>query len=600
MNFQEFYQGRNFDAYTYLGAHPLTDGGYVFRTFAPGAEQIEVIGEWNGWQGEPMERVYDGNFWEFSSKAAKTGMMYKYKIHGEDGSVIDHCDPYGYYMEVRPGTASRLWDLSTYTFHDDAWLKKRSADVDKPLNIYEMHFGSWRRKSNKVDDWYSYNELADELVPYLKEQGYNYIEILPLTEHPVDESWGYQNTAFFAPTSRYGSPTDLMAFIDTCHKHDIGVIMDFVTVHFAVDDYGLRHYDGTALYEYPSDDVQISEWGSCNFMHARPEVRSFLQANADYWLSLYHFDGLRFDAVSRLLYWQGDEARGENRDAIKFLKTINSGLKRRHPSVILAAEDSTNYPGVTAPVPMGGLGFDYKWDLGWMHDTLELFQTGPEYRARDYHKLTFSMQYFYNERYLLPLSHDEVVHGKATIAQKMYGDYDDKFPQARTLYVYMMTHPGKKLLFMGSEFAQLREWDEKREQDWLLLDYPVHDAFRQFMADLAAVYHEHPALWEHDYDRSGFAWIDCHEEARCIYVYKRMAKAETLVVALNLSDHDNSYHLAFDRGDQAKSLVPLIVTDDEVYSGTTPTKTARTAIPVKNHTATLMLPRFSAGIYQVK
>lgn len=594
MDFQGFYQGKCFDAYDYLGAHAQGDG-FIFRTFAPEAEAVDVIGEWNDWTGQPMEKVYDGNFWECVIPEAKSGMMYKYRIAGADGRTLDHCDPYGCMMEKRPGTASILWDLGQFTFSDKRWLKKRRDEKDGPLNIYEMHFGSWRRKSEDVDDWYGYDEMGAQLIPYLKEQGYNYIEIMPLSEHPCDESWGYQNTGFFSPTSRYGTPTELMDFINQCHQENIGVIMDFVPVHFAVDDYALWHYDGTDLYSYPSSDVGQSEWGSCNFMHSRPEVRSFLQSAANYWLELYHFDGLRMDAVSRLIYWQGDENRGENKDAIQFLKNMNQGLKFKHPSIILAAEDSTTFKGTTVPVSKGGLGFDYKWDMGWMHDTLEIFQTGPEYRGRDYHKLTFSMQYFYDERFLLPLSHDEVVHGKATIAQKMYGDYEEKFPQARTLYLYMMTHPGKKLNFMGNEFAQLREWDEKREQDWMLLDYPLHDGFRQFMAELNQIYLKHSALWERDYQKDGFTWIDCHQEKRCIYAFERSAEKERLLVVMNLSDQTQaSYEVKVPR---AEKLTLLIDSDALCYGGTTdkPVKTVK----VQNGLARLLLPAFSSRIYKI-
>ncbi len=594
MDFQKFYQGKAFEVYQYLGAHP-SGKGFVFRTFAPRAEAISVIGEWNDWEGQPMQKVYDGNFWECVIPEAKSGMMYKYRIHGADDRVLDHCDPYGFMMEKRPGNASIIWDITQFQFKDKKWLAGRTDGKQGPLNIYEMHFGSWRRKSEDVDDWYGYDEMADLLIPYLKQQGYNYIEIMPLAEHPCDESWGYQNTGFFSPTSRYGTPTELMDFIDTCHQAEIGVIMDFVPVHFAVDDYALWHYDGTALYAYPSSDVGVSEWGSCNFMHSRPDVRSFLQSSANYWLEMYHFDGLRMDAVSNLIYWQGDESRGENADAIAFLKNMNAGLKKAHPTAILAAEDSTTYSGVTKSIREGGLGFDYKWDMGWMHDTLELFQVAPEYRTRDYHKLTFSMQYFYNENYLLPFSHDEGVHGKATIAQKMNGDYEQKFPQARTLYVYMMTHPGKKLNFMGNEFAQLREWDESREQDWMLLDYPLHDGFRQFMADLNQIYLKYPALWKEDYNAHGFKWLDCQSDSRCIYAFERIAATEKLLVILNLSDKKQAYYkLTIPDGSKLKLLID---TDTECYGGAI--KNHQQILTLKNGMAELLLSPFSARIYKI-
>jgi 1,4-alpha-glucan branching enzyme len=592
MDFQEFYRGKSFDAYAYLGA-AVTPDGVVFRTFAPAAESIEVIGEWNNWEGQAMARVYDGNFWEACLPEARIGMMYKYRITGADGRTLDHCDPYGRMMEKRPGTASMIWD-DTFEFADSDWLQKRSDGTNGPVNIYEMHFGSWKRKSDASDDWYSYAEMAETLIPYLKAQGYNYVEVLPLMEHPVDASWGYQNTGFYAPTSRYGTPEALKIFVDACHREHIGVIMDFVPVHFAVDDYALWHYDGTALYEYPHEDVGVSEWGSCNFMHSRPEVRSFLQSCADYWLSVFHLDGLRFDAVSNLIYWQGNASRGVNADAVAFMKKMNAGLKARHPAAMLIAEDSTNYPQVTDKVENGGLGFDYKWDMGWMHDTLSFFQTAPKDRPRDYHKLTFSMAYFYREHYLLPFSHDEGVHGKATIAQKMYGDYEEKFPQARTLYLYMMSHPGKKLNFMGGEWAQLREWDEKREQDWLLMDFPIHNAFRQYMADLSKLYLAHSALWAADYEESGFRWVDCHQEARCLYVFERFSKEETLLIALNLSDRPAQYPLPV----KAKTRLKLLLSTDWACYGGSEDLDDDHPPRICEEQVILKLPPFSGKLYK--
>ena len=423
MDFYGFYTGKIFDAYEFLGAHPDKDGT-TFRTFAPAASRITVIGEFNDWQEWELNKTYDGNFWECYAKGAKPGMMYKYRIYRQDGNCVEHCDPYGFGMELRPNFASIIRDLSHYKFKDSKWMQKRSVCKDKPLNIYELHFGSFKKPSEKADDWYTYVEMIDILIPYLKENDYNYIEIMPLSEHPCDESWGYQNTGFFSPTSRYGTAEELMKFIDACHKNDIGVIMDFVPVHFAVDHYALADYDGTSLYEYPHQDVGVSEWGSCNFMHSRGEVRSFLQSAANYWLSVYHVDGIRMDAISRIIYWQGEPARGVNNNAVDFIREMNRGLKTLHPTAMLSAEDSTSFEGVTKPADQGGLGFDYKWDMGWMNDTLDYFRTAPEYRSRDYHKLTFSMMYYYNDVFLLPLSHDEVVHGKATIAQKMHGEYE--------------------------------------------------------------------------------------------------------------------------------------------------------------------------------
>ena len=509
MDIYGFYAGEIFDAYKYMGAH-IENDQVVFRTYAPHASRVELIGEFNNWSGTEMYRLEDNKFFECRVSNLRPGMLYKYRIYSNDGQCVDHCDPYGFGMELRPNTASIIRDLNEYKFNDEEWINSRSDCKEKPLNIYEVHLGSWRKKED--NSWYNYSELADMLIPYVKEYGYNYIEVMPLSEHPCDESWGYQNTGFFSPTSRYGTATDLKCFIDKCHKNNIGVIMDFVPVHFAVDGFALANYDGTPLYEYPHEDVAISQWGSKNFMHSKGEVRSFLQSAANYWIEEYHFDGLRVDALSNIIYWQGNSDRGENKEAVEFIKGMNKGLKDMHPSIILAAEDSTAYPKVTASVEEGGLGFDYKWDMGWMNDTLEYFKIHPYDRRREYHKLTFSMMYFYSEKFLMPLSHDEVVHGKATIIQKMYGNsYEEKFKQARALYMYMYAHPGKKLNFMGNEIAQFREWDEKREQDWNILEYPMHNKFNRFMRDLNLVYINHPALFKDDYKHEGFNWIDCHQ-----------------------------------------------------------------------------------------
>ena len=542
MDFHGFYTGKIFDAYQYLGAH-ITDAGVVFRTFAPGAQKVSLIGECSQWREYDMNRVYDGNFWERYVDSVKPGSMYKYRIYEKSGSCVDHCDPYGFGMELRPNSASIVRDMNSYQFHDSAWMLSRSDCKNRPLNIYELHFGSFRKPSERADDWYTYEEMADILIPYLKQNGYNYLEIMPLNEHPCDESWGYQSTGFFSPTSRYGTADQLKAFVDACHQNGIGVIMDFVPVHFAVDGYALAQFDGTALYEYPHAAVGVSEWGSLNFMHSRGEVRSFLQSAANYWLAEFHVDGLRMDAISRMIYWQGDPGRGVNLDAVKFLQYMNWGLKTLHPTAILIAEDSTSYPNVTKSVSENGLGFDYKWDMGWMNDTLDYCRTAPAYRGMNYHKLTFSMMYSYHDHFLLPLSHDEVVHGKATILQKMNGQYEKKFPQARILYMYMYAHPGKKLNFMGNEIGQLREWDEKRQQDWNLLDFPVHREFHRFMMDLNHIYLQHLALSEKDYDPDGFRWLDCHQEERCIYAFERIGSSERIIAVFNFSNCEQIYQL---------------------------------------------------------
>ena len=456
-------------------------------------------------------------------------------------------------------------DLNDYDFKDEKWIKNRHDTTQEPMNIYEMHFGSWKKKGEEVTDWYTYREMADLIIPYLKEYNYNYLEIMPLNEYPNDLSWGYQPTGYFAPTSRYGTPKDLKYFVDQCHKNNIGVILDFVPVHFAIDGFGLANYDGTPLYNYPNNAVGMSEWGTCNFQHSRGDVCSFLNSSAYYWLDEYHFDGLRLDAVGNLIYWQGDSNRGENRDAMRFIQNFNKGLKDRVPNCLLFAEDSSSYQGVTKPVDQGGLGFDYKWDLGWMNDTLDFFMKTPEERKEYYHKLTFSMMYFYNEHFVLPFSHDEVVHGKKTIVDKMYGEYEDQFAQARALYLYMYAHPGKQLNFMGNEFGQLREWHEFREQDWDMLKYPMHDAFHHLFKDLNKLYLTHDAFSKYDYENKGFEWIDCHQEDKTIYVFKRMSDEETIVCFFNFSNKDQIY--TYDP-EEPQELTLLLDSNDEKYNGT--------------------------------
>ncbi len=595
MDIYGFYTGKIFDAYDFLGCHLDGNRGY-FRTYAPNASRVTVIGEFTGWKDYEMNRIHDGKFWELITDGVEDGMMYKYRIYGRDGSVTEHCDPYGFGMELRPDSASIARDMNRYVFHDTKWMRDRSDCRRGPLNIYEIHAGSWKTNPENANGWYKYNELADILIPYLKENGYNYVEMMPIAEHPCDNSWGYQSTGFYSPTSRYGTADELREFIDKCHQNGIGVLLDFVPVHFAVDGYGLSMYDGTAIYEYPNCDVGYSEWGSKNFNHSRGEVQSYLQSCANYWLKEYHFDGLRMDAISNIIYWQGDSRRGINRNALQFLQYMNRGLKGMYPSIILAAEDSSPYPGITKCADWGGLGFDYKWDLGWMNDTLTYFKDGMDDRIKDYHKLTFSMMYYYSENFILPFSHDEVVHGKATIMQKMNGQYDEKFPQARALYMYMYTHPGKKLNFMGNEIGQLREWDETREQDWDILKYPVHDAFHRYMMELNKLYLEHSALWEKDFDNDGFMWIDCHEEGRCIYAYERRSSTERLVIVCKFTNTPEENYYCHVEG--ASGLKLLLASDADCFDGPVHYDEDE-SVKVVDNTAEIKLGEFCTKIYKV-
>ena len=563
MDFYGFYTGKIFDAYEWLGAH-LDRKGTVFRTFAPQASRVELVFPDKIVQ---MNQVFDGNFYEVLIPDIPCGTAYEYRIWSGNGKYIDHCDPYGYLMEFRPKHKSIVHNLKDYIFSDDEWMKKRTDMKDKPLNIYEIHAGSFRKPNPKTNDFYNYEELGNMLIPYLKQSGYNYVEFLPLCEHPCDESWGYQITGYFSPTSRYGSPQQLMKLIDMLHQNNIGAILDFVPVHFAVDEYALAKYDGTALYEYPHTDVGMSEWGSCNFIHSRGEVCSFLQSSANYWLKEFHFDGLRMDAVSRMIYWQGDEKRVVNSNALEFVKNMNRNLKKLNPGCILIAEDSTSFAKVTTDIDKGGLGFDYKWDLGWMHDTLSYFALPPYKRRENYHKITFSMLYFKDENYLLPFSHDEVVHGKGTILNKIYGSYDGKLKQAKALYMYMTVHPGKKLNFMGNEIAQLREWDEKREQDWNLCNNLKHRLFYEYICKLNEIYLSHPALYEYDYDEDGFEWADCHQESRSVYAIERKSENETLMTIFNFGDSIlEDYSLDVKYADKAEVL---LYSDWKCFGGNT-------------------------------
>ena len=614
MDFYGFYRGQEFTAYEYLGAH-VENNETVFRTFAPAASRIALIGECSGWQETPMYKTYDGNFWECRVPDAHCGQMYKYRIYDAAGNAVDHTDPYAFYAELRPGTASKIYDLKTYEFHDAAYLKKRRANQHMPsgdfsadhlpMNIYELQAGAWRvpDPSHPTECKYTYRELAELLVPYLQETHYNYLELMPITEYPSDESWGYQTTGFFAPTSRYGTPDDLKYLIDLCHQNGIGVILDFVAVHFAANADALMYYDGTPLYEYPNDAVGRSEWGTCNFMHSRGEVCSFLQSSVYFWLKEYHFDGVRIDAVSNLIYWQGDEGRGVNPSAVRFLQTLNAGIKERIPDALLIAEDSSSYPGVTKPVFAGGLGFDYKWDLGWMNDTLHYLQTHPYDRKYDYHKLTFSIYYYYNEKYLLPLSHDEVVHGKASITQKMHGaDTAGKLAQARLLYAYMYAHPGKKLNFMGNELGGFYEWSEQKELDWWLLrDSEAHRRFHLYMKELMSVYASHPAFWAQDYEQDGFVWTDCQNEGKsAVYSFVRRSMEQSVLAVFNFGEEDiEDYTVKLPGQDATKHdmLTQILNSEEMRFGGQLPDAGKETRIPAEDGVLTLQMHRFSARMF---
>lgn len=596
---QEYHTGHCFDAYRYLGARPTqqdNQDGWQFRIWAPGAARLQVVGDFNSWQGTDMVRDAAG-VWSVFISNAQPGQYYKYNVQGQNGRWQMHTDPYGFYTELRPGTASVLYDIAQFSFDDQDWLAARSPGYNSPLNIYELHAGSWMRHPD--GSWYTWPQLQQTLLPWLQQHHYNFIEFLPLAEHPFDGSWGYQITGYFSVTSRYGTPEEFAAFVNSCHKAGIGVLMDFVPVHFAVNQDALAYLDGSPLYEYDSD-IGHSEWGSCNFNLYRGEVRSFLASAAAFWLDVYHCDGLRMDAISRAIYWQGDSSRGINQGALDFLQNMNQGLHDRWPGIILAAEDSTAFLKVTAPVQYDGLGFDYKWDMGWMHDTLDYFSAPFSQRPSLYHNVTFSMSYFYNELYLLPFSHDEVVHGKRTILDKMWGSYEEKFAQARLLYLYMMTHPGKKLNFMGGDIGMFREWDENRELDWGLLGYPLHKGLEQLCIRLNALYSQREELYCGEYHPARFEWLVCEAKDEGIFAFLRKGpNGSRLLTVLNtLPVTRTHYPVCTDGGCRA---VPLLCTGSAEFGGQAPTPWTVEATPGgvmgKSHTLYLELAPLCGYLY---
>ena len=540
---KSFFNGDCFDAYRILGAHPWQgdhgEEGWRFAVWAPGATAVEVCGGFDGWgAGIPLQKA-DTGVWSGFVSGLCEGELYKYRIHGADGSVVMRADPYAFASEVRPANASRLTKLD-FSFDDSAWMERRDKCRNLPMNIYELHAGSWKHKPDSTqpdgsDGWYDYEELARELIPWLLEHHFTHVELLPLAEHPFDGSWGYQTTGYFAVTSRYGTPAQFASFVNACHRMGIGVIMDFVPVHFAANADALANFDGTHLYEYDSD-VGHSEWGTCNFNYYRREVCSFLNSAAALWMEVYHCDGIRMDAISRALYWQGDPARGVNEGAVTFLRNLNHGLNDRWPTGVYMAEDSTNFLKVTAPTRYDGIGFDYKWDMGWMHDTLDYFATPFGQRPDAYGKIIFSMHYFYNELYLLALSHDEVVHGKCSLIGRMPGDWWRQFAGLRTLAFYQMTHPGAKLNFMGNEIGQFIEWRYYESIQWFLTEeYETHRHHQAFIKALNHLYTAEPALYERGYTDDGFTWIDADNSKQSIVSFVRQGEDvdDDLVILIN-------------------------------------------------------------------
>ncbi|MCL6605360.1 MAG: 1,4-alpha-glucan branching protein GlgB [Paenibacillus sp.] len=546
-----FHEGTHYRSYNLLGAHIAVEedvSGVRFTVWAPQATYVGLAGDHNGWDGshevDSLFKIPESGFWSRFFPGMTVGTFYKYRIIAADGSSFLKADPYAFKSEVRPATASVVANISGYRWGDGAWRRKNKSPYNKPLNIYEMHFGTWRQKED--GEYYTYKEMSELLIPYLQEMNYTHVEFMPLAEHPYDLSWGYQGTGYFAATSRYGEPQELMYLIDSCHQAGIGVILDWVPAHFAKDAHGLRMFDGSPLYEY--GDPMLAErpgWGTLSFDFSKPEIASFLISNALFWFEMFHIDGMRVDAVTSMLrldfekgehqYRRNINGGLENLEAIRFIQTLNKAIFDNYPQALMMAEESSAWPGVTSPVHEGGLGFNYKWNMGWMNDTLGYIE--QDFGGRPYHHnlLTFPICYAYSENYTLPLSHDEVVHGKKSLLNKMPGSYEQKFAGLRLLLGYQITNPGKKLLFMGGEMGQFIEWKDQEGLDWLLLDYETHRQMRAYTAELNKFYLSEKALWELDHDLNGYQWINADDSGQSVISYIRRGKkaVDTLLIIIN-------------------------------------------------------------------
>ena len=578
-----FNEGKHYSIYEKMGAHPMTvDGveGVLFAVWAPNADRVSVVGNFNNWDGRrhPMRKLDYSGIYELFIPGKLVGEIYKYEIKAKSGQVFMKSDPYAFSSEVRPANASRIVDIS-YKWKDAAWMEKRETkDTDaQPMAIYEMHLGSWKRPTDGRE-FFNYRDIASLLADYLLMMNYNYVELMPIMEHPYDPSWGYQVTGYYAPTSRYGSPADFMYFVDYLHSKGIGVILDWVPAHFPKDEHGLGRFDGTALYEH--EDPKRGEhphWGTYIYNYGRNEVRNFLVANALYWAEKYHIDGIRIDAVASMLYLDYGRGDGEwlpniyggneNLEAIDFIKEVNSKMHELHKGVIMIAEESTAWPMMTHPVEAGGLGFDYKWNMGWMNDFLNYMKLDPLYRKYHHNDLTFSMVYAYSEKFILVLSHDEVVHEKGSMIAKMPGGYEDKFSNLRVAYGYMMTHPGKKLLFMGQEIAQFTEFNENAEVDWSLFEFDAHVFMQGYVKELNELYKTEPALYELDSSPEGFTWINCNSANTSLLSYVRKGKKEsdTLLIICNFTPMEHkAYKLATPSGGRWQEIFS---SDNNRYGG---------------------------------
>ncbi|MED3623300.1 1,4-alpha-glucan branching protein GlgB [Neobacillus thermocopriae] len=539
-----FHEGNFFQSHELFGAHIFKDSNNVYTRFcvwAPNACQVRLVGDFNNWNGEgyELQKVNDEGVWVIVVNQNLEGNRYKFEIFTQNGERFLKADPYAFYAEKRPNTASIVYSLGDYEWQDAEWMNRKAGKnfLSEPSVIYEVHLGSWKKHKN--GDFLTYKELADELIPYVVEHGFTHIEILPLVEHPLDISWGYQGTGYFAATSRYGTPNDFCYFVDQCHQNGIGVILDWVPGHYCKDAHGLYRFDGTHLYSYQSEhDRENVIWGTANFDLGRGEVQSFLISNALFWMEYFHIDGFRMDAVANIIYWPNALGeKSENPYGIHFLRKLNQVVHDVNPHFLMIGEDSTDFRNVTTPVQYGGLGFDYKWNMGWMNDILEYMETPPFARSHVHSKVTFSLLYAFSENFMLPFSHDEVVHGKKSLLNKMPGDYWEKFAQLRLLLGYMFTHPGKKLLFMGFELGMFSEWKDKEQMDWHLLDYEMHEKLNSYVKVLTKVYKRSKALYELDHLQDGFEWIDVDNKDQSIFSFIRKGKKEEdmLVIVCNFT-----------------------------------------------------------------